>query len=75
MMATVKVNLPEIVAGGDNAAGQVSRPPAGWSVFLCDEKGNLSSPAGKDYRPFLAANGFVEIGDVPPDRRLLFARK
>jgi hypothetical protein len=74
-MTTVKVNLAEIcgTVRYDETAPEI-RPPAGWSVFLCDEQGNiLVHPVGKS-GPVPEGNGYLEVRDVPPGRRLLFAR-
>lgn len=74
-MATIKVNLSEIGgAGRPDPAASGSRAPAGWSVFLCDDKGTVSGYAGKECEPVLVDHGCLEIKDVPPGRRLLFVR-
>ena len=73
-MTTVHVNLAEL---GDTVRYDLTapetRPPAGWSVFLCDEQGNVSVPSGRDTGPFPAGR-CLEVREVPPGRRLLFAR-
>jgi hypothetical protein len=74
-MATIKVNLAEIGgAGSSDPTAPETRPPAGWSVFLCDDKGTLSGHAGKECGSVLVDHGCLEIKDVPPGRRLLFIR-
>jgi hypothetical protein len=74
-MATIKVNLAEIGdAGRPDPAAPGTRAPAGWSVFLCDDKGIVSGHTGKDCGSVLMDHGCLEIKDVPPGRRLLFVR-
>ena len=74
-MTTVHMNRAEI---SDTIRYDVTapetRPLAGWSVFLCDEKGNISVHTGGEPGPFPAGNGCLEVRNVPPGRRLLFAR-
>ena len=74
-MATIKLNLAEIGgAGRTDPAAPGARAPAGWSVFLCDDKGTVSGHAGKNCGSVLVDNGCLEIRDVPAGRRLLFIR-
>jgi hypothetical protein len=74
-MATIKMNLNEIGgAGRPEPAAPGTRAPAGWSVFLCDDKGTVSGQFGKDCGSVRVDHGCLEIKDVPPGRRLLFVR-
>ena len=74
-MATIKLNLAEIGgAGRMDPATPGTRTPAGWSLFLCDDKGTVSGHAGKICGSVLVDHGYLEIRDVPAGRRLLFIR-